>query len=119
MLEFTVVEVQRYCPIYRVGEKFAVDDRRVVMEKGEPLCTVALSAVMEYIQPLENGVSPKELGLARPDDGDHAYVRCGDKCCYYSEGGSVVFRCRIIRKSRRRKVSVAVKTSRNMIAERC
>ena len=119
MLEFTVVEVQRYCPIYGVGDKLTIDDRRVVVGQGEPLCNVALSSVMEYVQLLEDGVSPKELGLARSDDGDYAYVRCVDKCAYYSEGGCVFFRCRKIRRSRRSEVSVvAVSGSGKRLAER-
>jgi uncharacterized repeat protein (TIGR04076 family) len=105
LLEFEVVEIQGYCPIYIVGDKFAVDNHRVVLGRGESLCTFALAAVKRFVKDLEKDVDPEVLGLVRVDEGGEAvYIRCGDKCRYCSEGGCVVFRCRRIGKSGGRKV---------------
>jgi uncharacterized repeat protein (TIGR04076 family) len=87
------VEIRKYCPLYSVGDRLRIDGPRVVVGRGEPLCPYALSSLMPYVQRLESGVEPRELGLARPDDGEHAYIPCGEECRYYSEGGCVVFRC--------------------------
>lgn len=100
------MEIRRYCPLYSVGDRLVIDSPRVVMGRDDPLCAFALSSVMKFVQDLENGVSAEELGLAKPNDGDHAYIPCGEKCRYYSEGGCVVFRCRKISGSGRGKVSV-------------
>ena len=97
MLEFEVVEIDKYCPMYSEGDKLVIDNPRVIVGKDEPLCNVALSSVMEYAKDLERGVTPKELGLARPNDGDCAYIQCGEKCRFYSEGGCVTFKGRKVR----------------------
>jgi len=103
------VEIRKYCPLYSVGDKLRIDGPRVIMGKGDSLCPYALSALMRYIPDLEAGVDPGKLGLARPHDGDRAYIPCGERCRYYKEGGCVVFRCQKNGvKLWRRKVAVAV-----------
>jgi hypothetical protein len=114
-LEFEVVEIDRYCPVYIVGDKFAIDRRRVVLGRGEPLCNVALAAVKKFCEDVENGVDPELLDLVRVDEGGEAvYIRCGEKCMYYGEGGSVVFRCRRISKSGEGKVLVTAGSKKGL-----
>jgi len=43
---------------------------------------------------LDHGVDPVELGLTKPEDGEHAYVHCVDPYEPYTHGGTVVFRFR-------------------------
>ena len=39
---------------------------------------------------------PVKLGLTTPDDPEHAYMQCVDPGKPYTEGGTVIFKCRRI-----------------------
>ena len=97
LLEVEVVEIRGYCPVYRVGDKMVIDNPRIVLDKNDPLCTSALSSLQHYVQDLEKGADPDELGLTKPEDRTHAYIQCMEQCKLYTYGGTVVFRCRRIR----------------------
>lgn len=90
------MEVRGYCPLYKVGDKVTIDNSRIVLGKHDPLCPSALSSLMHYVQDLEKGVTPEELGLIKTEDENHAYIQCEEPCKYISEGGTVVFRIKRI-----------------------
>ena len=96
MLEVEVVEVRGYCPVYRVGDKIVVVDPEIVLEKTDALCVHALSSLLHYVLVLERGADPVELGLSKPEDREHAYIQCVDPGKPYTDGGTVIFRCRRI-----------------------
>jgi uncharacterized repeat protein (TIGR04076 family) len=96
MLEIEVAEVRGYCPVYRVGDKIVVDDPEIVLGKTDALCTHALSSLLHYVLALEEGADPVKLGLSNPEDREHAYIQCVDPGKPYTDGGTVIFRCRRI-----------------------
>lgn len=83
-----VVEIEGECPVFRVGDGFAIDEGcRLVSE--QPVCMHALQALSPYYVALSRGIGADELGLAGPDGA--AYVQCLDPV-EYTGGGSVTFR---------------------------
>ena len=94
MLEIEVCEVRGRCPVYKLGDKIVVDGPEIVLEKTDALCVHALSTLLHYVVALDHGVDPVELGLTKPEDGEHAYVHCVDPYEPYTHGGTVVFRFR-------------------------
>ena len=100
ILEITVHEIKGFCPVYKKGNRMIIDDPKIVLEKTDALCTHALSSLLHYVLVLEHGADPVELGLSKPDDKEHAYIQCVDPGPPYSNGGTVIFKIRKIRKSR-------------------
>lgn len=98
MLEIEVCEVRGKCPVYKVGNKIVIDDPEIVLEKTDALCTHALSSLLHYTLVLERGVDPVELGLSKPEDRTHAYIQCVDPGESYTQGGTVIFKIRKIKK---------------------
>jgi uncharacterized repeat protein (TIGR04076 family) len=96
MLEIEVCEVRGCCPVYKVGDKIVVDDPEIVLGKTDALCMHALSSLLHYVLVLERGADPVELGLSKPEDREHAYIQCVDPGKPYTDGGTVIFRCRRI-----------------------
>lgn len=88
MLVIEVVEVQGHCPVYRVGDRFTIQEG-YLLQAERPLCMHALQALAPYYVPLSRAVPPDELGLAGPDGA--AYVQCLDPQ-RYTGGGTVTFR---------------------------
>jgi uncharacterized repeat protein (TIGR04076 family) len=99
LLKIEVVEVRGHCPVHEVGDKIAVDDPQIVLEKTDALCTHALSSLLHYVVALERGADPVELGLSKPKNGKCAYIQCVDPGEPYTRGGTVIFKvCRIERR---------------------
>jgi len=96
MLEIEVCEIRGKCPVHRAGDKIVIDDPKIVLGKTDALCTHALSSLLHYVIALEQGVDPVKLGLSKPGDREHAYIQCVDPGKPYTNGGTVVFRCRRI-----------------------
>jgi uncharacterized repeat protein (TIGR04076 family) len=96
MLEIEVAEVRGYCPVYRVGDRIVVADPKIVLGETDALCTHALSSLLHYVIALEEGADPVKLGLSKPEDREHAYIQCVDPGKPYTNGGTVIFRCRRI-----------------------
>ena len=44
----------------------------------------------------EDGGDPVKLGFSKPEDKKHAYIQCVDPGEPYTEGGTVIFKCRRI-----------------------
>jgi uncharacterized repeat protein (TIGR04076 family) len=93
LLEFEVVEIRGYCPLYNVGDKMVIDYPRVVLDKGDPLCANVLSSLMRYVQDLEKGADLDELGLSKSEDGNDAFIECEEASKLYANCGTVTFRC--------------------------
>jgi uncharacterized repeat protein (TIGR04076 family) len=100
MLEIEVCEVRGKCPVHKVGDKIVIDDPKIVMRETDALCTHALSSLLHYVLALEEGADPVKLGLSKPSDKEHAYIQCVDPGEPYTDGGTVIFRCRRIGRKR-------------------
>jgi uncharacterized repeat protein (TIGR04076 family) len=96
MLEIEVCEIRGKCPVHKVGDKIVIDDPKIVLERTDALCTHALSSLLHYVLALEEGADPVKLGLSKPQDREHAYIQCVDPGKPYTNGGTVIFRCRRI-----------------------
>jgi len=96
MLEIEVCEIRGKCPVHKVGDKIVIDDPKIVLRETDALCTHALSSLLHYVLALEEGSDPVELGLSKPKDREHAYIQCVDPGKPYTNGGTVIFRCRRI-----------------------
>ena len=101
MLEIEVCEIRGKCPVYKVGDKIVVDDPKIVLRETDALCTHALSSLLHYVLALEEGADPVKLGLSKPEDREHAYIQCVDPGKPYTDGGTVIFRCRRIGRKKR------------------
>lgn len=96
MLEIKVCEIRGKCPVYKFGNRIVVDDPKMLLDKIDALCTHALSTLLHYVTILEHDWCPMKLGLATPEDPQHAYMQCVDPGKTYTEGGAVIFKCRRI-----------------------
>jgi len=98
LLEIVVHEIRGRCPVHKVGDRMMIDDPRILVDKTDAICTHALSSLLHYVLVLEEGVDPVKLGLSKPEDRQHAYIQCVDPGKPYTDGGTVIFRCRRIEK---------------------
>jgi len=96
MLEVKVCEIRGRCPVYELDDVIVIDGPRIVMEKTDAMCIHALSTLLHYVVALDHGVDPLELGLTKPEDREHAYVQCVDPHKPYTNGGTVIFKCKRI-----------------------
>jgi uncharacterized repeat protein (TIGR04076 family) len=96
MLEITVHEIRGICPVHSVGDRIITDGPNIVLAKTDALCTHALSTLLHYTTILEHTWCPVALGLTTSEDPGHAYMQCVDPGPPYTEGGTVIFRCRKI-----------------------
>ncbi|UCE16191.1 MAG: TIGR04076 family protein [Candidatus Bathyarchaeota archaeon] len=92
-LVVTVKEVRGRCPVFKVGDKIAIESPKIVPEKTDALCVHALGSMLSMIVALSHGISFKELGLA-VEDGDVGYVQCLDPGAPHTLGGTVLFEVR-------------------------
>jgi len=96
MLEIMVHEIRGTCPVHSVGDHILIEGPNVVVAETDALCTHALSTLLHYTTILEQSWCPVALGLTRSEDPEHAYMQCVDPGPPYTEGGTVIFRCRKI-----------------------
>jgi len=94
MLEIEVCEVRGRCPVYKKGDKITIEGPRIVLERTDALCVHALPTLLHYAVALDHGADPMELGLTKPEDREYAYIQCVDPYKPYTEGGTVIFKCR-------------------------
>jgi len=97
MLEIEVVKVRGKCPVYKEGDKFVIEGPKIILDKSDALCIHALSTILHYVVALDEGVDPVKLGLTKPSEPESAYMQCVDPWIPYTEGGTVIFRCRRIK----------------------
>jgi len=98
MLVIDVCEVRGKCPVHKVGDKIVVDGARIVLEETDAICVHALSTLLHYVVALDEGADPVKLGLTKMEEKELAYMQCVDPGEPYTDGGTVVFKCRRIRK---------------------
>jgi uncharacterized repeat protein (TIGR04076 family) len=103
MLKIEVCEVKGKCPVYKVGDQIIIDDPKIVLNQTDALCTHALSSLLHYTLALEEGVNPVKLGLSKPGDEEHAYIQYMDPGKPYTNGGTVIFKCKRIEKKKHRR----------------
>ena len=92
VLEIEVCEIRGRCVVYKVGDKMLIDGPRLILEGTDAVCIHALAPLLHYVVALDRGVDPRVLGLSK--SGDVAYIQCVDPGEPYTEGGTVIFRCR-------------------------
>ena len=100
MLEIVVHEIRGKCPVYNVGDKIIVDDPKILVNQTDALCTHALSSLLHYVLILEARGDTVKLGLSKPEDKNNAYIQCVDPGEPYTDGGTVIFRIRKIKKDK-------------------
>ncbi len=96
MLEIVVHEIRGRCPVYKVGDRIMIDDPKILLEKTDALCIHVLPSLLHYALIMEAGGDPVKLGLSKPEDKKYAYIQCVDPGEPYTEGGTVIFKCRRI-----------------------
>lgn len=84
-----VKEIKGYCPVYKVGDTFKLEDGYRLVTKI-PLCMHSLASLLPHYNALK--VSDSNVwGLAgKGNDIDKAYVQCLDPVAY-TGGGTVIF----------------------------
>jgi uncharacterized repeat protein (TIGR04076 family) len=83
-----VKEIKGHCPVYKIGDTFALESGyRLVTEI--PLCMHSLASLLPHYNALRVS-KPEEWGLAGKDDRSKAYVQCLDPMAY-TDGGTVFF----------------------------
>lgn len=98
MLEIEVCEIKGKCPVHKVGDRIIIDGPRIVLEKTDAVCVHALSTLLHYVVALEEGADPVKLGLTTPKEKMVAYMQCVDPGKPYTDGGTVIFKCRRVEK---------------------
>ncbi|MBM4242031.1 MAG: TIGR04076 family protein [Euryarchaeota archaeon] len=96
MLEIVVHKIIGTCPVHEEGDMIVINDPEIVLENTDAICTHALSTILHYTTILEHDWCPVKLGLTTEDDPKHAYMQCVDPGQPYTEGGTVIFKCRRI-----------------------
>lgn len=95
MLEIEVWEIKGKCPVFKKGDKIIIDPPKIILEKTDAICIHALPSLLHYAIALNEGIDPVKLGLSK--DPNYAYIQCLDPGEPYTEGGTVIFRCRRIK----------------------
>ena len=93
-LEFMVHEIKGFCPVYKKGDKITIKDPEIILDKTDALCTHALSTLLHYSIILQYKWCPFGLGLTTENDTRYAYMQCVDPGKPYTDGGTVIFRCK-------------------------
>jgi uncharacterized repeat protein (TIGR04076 family) len=83
-----VKEVKGHCPVYKVGDTFALESGYKLVTEI-PLCMHSLASLLPHYNALRVS-KPEEWGLAGKDDRTKAYVQCLDPMAY-TGGGTVIF----------------------------
>jgi uncharacterized repeat protein (TIGR04076 family) len=100
LIQIEVCEIEGICPVHKVGDRIVIDGARMVLEETDVVCVHALSTLLHYVVALDEGADPVKLGLTTSEEKGVAYMQCVDPGQPYTEGGTVVFRCRRIEKEK-------------------
>ena len=92
-LIITVKKIRGKCPVFKVGDRIAIEGPKIFPEKTDALCVHALGSMLSMVIALGRGASFEELGLAIKE-GDVGYVQCLDPGPPYTSGGTVIFEIR-------------------------
>jgi len=96
-----VCEIRGKCPVYKVGDKIVIEGPEILLDESDALCTHALSSLLHYVVAFQEEADPVRLGLCKLGERD-AYIQCVDPGEPYTDGGTVIFRCRKIGKEKER-----------------
>jgi uncharacterized repeat protein (TIGR04076 family) len=96
LIEISVHKIKGRCPVHEVGDKIIIKDPEIIVDKTDKICTHALSTILHYTTILEHNWCPVKLGLTHKKDPQHAYMQCVDPGSPYTDGGTVIFRCKKI-----------------------
>jgi len=89
-LVIKVVGIKGTCPVYRVGDKWTIEQGFVLATaESDNICMHSLASILPYYVALSHGIKPKDLGLAKGDSRE-AYLQCLDPC-EVTGGGTVQF----------------------------
>ena len=84
-----VKEIVGYCPVYKIGDTFVLEEGyKINPKKSCTICMHSLASLIPYHIALSEGVDPKKIGLAK--EGEKAYVQCLDPY-KHTGGGTVIF----------------------------
>ena len=97
ILEITIHKIKGNCPVYKKGDKILIKNPEILINKTDALCTHALSNLLHYTTILQHNWCPVSLGLTTEKDRDHAYLQCVDPGKPYTNGGTVIFKCKQLR----------------------
>lgn len=93
-----IVEVEQIrgnCPVYGRGQRMVFrEGYRLDVAGTDALCSHAMGVLIPWLAALSKGVTPQQLGLARPGNRD-AHVQCPDPGPETTGGGTVLFRIRV------------------------
>jgi len=92
-LVFEVAEIRGKCPVYKKGDRIVIRGPEIDLKRTDALCIHALASLLHYAVALREGVDPIKLGLSK--DKNYAYIQCLDPSEPYTEGGTVIFRCKL------------------------
>jgi uncharacterized repeat protein (TIGR04076 family) len=100
LIQIEVCKIEGICPVHKVGDRIVIDGAEIALEKTDAVCVHALSTLLHYVVALDEGADPVKLGLTTSKEKGVAYMQCVDPGQPYTEGGTVVFRCRRIEKEK-------------------
>jgi len=89
-LILTAKEIRGNCPVFKAGDRIVVESPRIVVSETDNVCVHAFGCLLSMIVPLSNGISFKQLGLAK-EEVEKGYVQCLDPGKPYTDGGTVLF----------------------------
>jgi uncharacterized repeat protein (TIGR04076 family) len=92
-LVFEVVEIRGTCPVYKMGDKIVIIGPEIDLQETDALCIHTLASLLQYAVALREGVDPVKLGLSKEKYA--AFIQCMDSGEPYTQGGIVVFRCKL------------------------
>jgi len=98
MLEIEVCEIRGKCPVHKLGDKILIDGPKIVLERTDAACVHALSSLLHYVIALDEKVDPRKLGLSKEEKS--AYIQCVDPGQPYTDGGTVIFKCKRVEQPR-------------------
>ena len=97
ILEIKVHKIKGFCPVFKMGDKIIINDPEIILNESDALCTHALSTILHYTTILEHDWCPVKLGLTTEKEPDCAYMQCVDPGKPYTNGGTVIFKCKKVK----------------------
>lgn len=87
----TVIQVDGFCPVHKVGDKFRLEcGYKLICSESDNICIHAMGSFLSFVVGLSAGLPLEDLGLGHEEDGI-AYLRCLDPGPPLTEGGTVTF----------------------------
>ncbi len=87
-LKIRVVEINGFCPVYRLGDEFSIN-AGYVLEGRESYCMHSIASLLPFFVALSRGITPEDLGLCKSGV-NKAFIQCLDPV-QRTGGGTVIF----------------------------